>query len=77
MKKTTPDPNQSPDEKGWHKSSYSGVDACVEVAIPKGSRTVLVRDSKDPNAGILGFTPEEWTAFLLGAKDGEFDLPQA
>ena len=24
---------------------------------------------------VLAFTPEEWEAFTLGVKDGEFDLP--
>jgi hypothetical protein len=55
------------------KSSYSnGQGDCVEVAkTPDGGR--VVRDSKNPEGATLDFTPREWTAFLLGAKDGEFD----
>lgn len=59
----------------WRKSSYSGGEqgTCVEVAdLPDGGR--LVRDTKDQGRGpTLRFTADEWRAFLLGAKDGEFD----
>jgi hypothetical protein len=32
-----------------------------------------VRDSKDPQGPVLRFTPDEWRAFLGGARHGEFD----
>jgi len=35
----------------------------------------LMRDAKKPDGPVLAFTPEEWEAFTLGVKDGEFDLP--
>jgi len=44
---------------------------CVEVAI---GDVVRVRDAKAPAGGLLTFTRDEWTAFLHGAKSGEFDL---
>ena len=59
----------------WRKSSYSGNQGgnCVEVAqVADGGRAV--RDSKDPQGGVLVFTVSEWAAFLDGAKTGEFDL---
>ncbi len=34
----------------------------------------LMRDSKDPDGPVLAFTPAEWEAFVLGVKDGEFDI---
>lgn len=35
---------------------------------------VALRHSKHPELPPQVYTPEEWTAFLAGAKDGEFDL---
>ncbi|MER6284444.1 DUF397 domain-containing protein [Streptomyces sviceus] len=57
----------------WRKSSYSGsTNECVEIAdLPAGGRAV--RDTKDPNGGMLRFTAAEWRAFTLGVKAGEFD----
>jgi hypothetical protein len=58
----------------WRKASASqGNGACVEVAPLSGGR-MAVRDSKDNGLGpVLVYTPEEWSAFLDGAKRGEFD----
>jgi len=57
----------------WRKSSYSGSTGCVEVS--RRSRNIQVRDSKDPRSPVLTFTPQEWVAFVLGVRDGEFDVP--
>ncbi len=51
----------------------------VEVATETGSKensdhVVTIRDAKNPDGPKLIFTPEEWHAFVLGVKDGEFDL---
>lgn len=35
---------------------------------------IAVRDSKNPNGPALLFTPDEWHAFVAGARNGEFDL---
>jgi hypothetical protein len=35
---------------------------------------ITMRDGKDPSGPKLVFTPAEWEAFVLGVKDGEFDL---
>ena len=59
----------------WRRSTRSGPysDNCVEVAFVNGA--IAMRDSKNPNGTVLIFTPAEWDAFVEGAKDGEFDLP--
>jgi hypothetical protein len=33
-------------------------------------------DAANPQAGKLYFTEAEWDAFVLGVKDGEFDLDE-
>jgi hypothetical protein len=35
---------------------------------------VLLRDSKDQDGPVLHFSPDEWTAFTAGVKDGQFDI---
>ena len=57
----------------WHKSAQSGASGCVEVATL--DRVVGIRDSKDHQGPVLVFTYDEWSAFLAGVRDGEFDLP--
>jgi hypothetical protein len=37
---------------------------------------ICMRNSADPNGPVLTFTQSEWDAFVLGAKDGEFDLDE-
>jgi len=44
---------------------------CAEVAQLRDA--VLVRDSKNPDGSILTYTKAEWSAFVDGAKKGEFD----
>lgn len=56
----------------WRKSSRSGINGCVEVAVVDGK--VAVRDSKDRRGPVLVFTLQEWEAFVGGIHDGEFDL---
>jgi hypothetical protein len=59
----------------WRKSSYSsnGGGNCVEVGTGLPGK-VAIRDSKNPDGLVLGFGPEDWSAFIAGAKLGEFDL---
>lgn len=58
----------------WFKSSHSGGGGCVEVAhLPEGG--VAVRDTKDRSKAPHVYTRHEWESFLIGVKQGEFDLP--
>jgi len=57
----------------WVKSRRSGPTGgnCVEVAF-LGDGQVAVRNSRHPGGPALVFSPQEWDAFVGGAKDGEF-----
>ena len=57
----------------WVKSSLSLANGnCVEVAdLP--DRGIGVRNSRDPDGLVLRFRPDEWSAFLGGVRNGEFD----
>ena len=52
--------------------NWGGSIICVEVA--RKDDQVAVRDSKNPRRKPLVFSNEEWKAFLIGAKDGQFDV---
>jgi hypothetical protein len=57
----------------WTKSTRSGPTGgnCVEVAFLPGGN-VAMRNSRHPDGPALVFTPAEWSAFIGGARDGEF-----
>jgi len=57
----------------WRKSTYSGLNGCVEVAFVGDQ--VALRDSKDRQGPVLLFSSAEWQSFLDGARAGEFELP--
>jgi hypothetical protein len=57
----------------WRKSWHSNPNGeCVELAaLPNGE--IAMRNSRFPTGPVLLYTQAEITAFLAGAKDGEFD----
>ncbi|ASQ97296.1 DUF397 domain-containing protein [Streptomyces melanosporofaciens] len=56
----------------WLSTPGSTSEDRVEIAyLPNGA--VAMRNSTDP-ATVLRYTEAEWRAFVLGARDGEFDL---
>lgn len=58
----------------WRKSRRSNPSGnCVELAALPDGGGVAVRNSRDPEGPALIYTRDEVTAFLLGAKDGDFD----
>jgi hypothetical protein len=67
--------HQLPADLSWRKSTASGANGCVEVAL--GPDAIWVRDTKDRPGPALRFTRTEWDAFLAGVRQGEFDLPAA
>lgn len=54
----------------WLSSSQGVGD--VQIAFIEGY--IAMRDGRNPDGPALIFTPGEWRAFVLGARDGEFDL---
>lgn len=59
-------------ELSWLKAQSSTSNGqCVEIASADGR--IAMRDSKDPHGPILVYTPTEFSAFLDGARNGEFD----
>lgn len=57
----------------WRKSSHSSAGQdCVEFRCVDDG--VQIRNSKRPDAGTIHYTNSEWTAFIAGVKNGEFDL---
>jgi hypothetical protein len=60
------------DPTPWVKANASGATGdCVEMR--RNGDVVEVRDSKDPDGPVLGYTRAELAAWLDGAKRGEFD----
>lgn len=60
-------------EVGWKVASSTDI-SCVEVNCNCQNDEILVRDSKDREGPVLRFNRDEWTAFLAGVRDGQFDL---
>ena len=52
----------------WSTSSSCSIDSCVEVQVVIDG--VQVRDT---TGRVVTFSHDEWRAFLLGVKAGEFD----
>ncbi len=56
----------------WMRSRACSTDGCVEVAhLADGS--VAIRDSKDVRKPAHVFDRDEWSAFVTGVKNGDFD----
>jgi hypothetical protein len=60
------------DPSSWRKSNNSLESNCVEVGTAADG-TRGVRDSEDRDGAQLRFTAGQWTAFVKGVKDGQFD----
>lgn len=60
------------DSTGWFKSSLSEAGNCVEARHNADGGT-SVRNSREPGGAVLTFTAGEWSAFLGGVNNGEFD----
>lgn len=58
----------------WLSAPGSSANDRLEIAeLPGGA--VALRNPADPHGTVLRYTAAEWRAFILGARDGEFDPP--
>ncbi|WIX92739.1 DUF397 domain-containing protein [Amycolatopsis sp. DG1A-15b] len=58
----------------WQKSSYSGEDKCVEVALGPAAK---IRDTKDRSGGTLEISTRSWDALLSAlCRPTTLDLPK-
>jgi hypothetical protein len=56
----------------WRKARRSANNgACVQLAPTAGQ--ILIRDSKDQNSPIIGYSKYSWRLFVASAKTGDFD----
>ncbi|AXE76100.1 DUF397 domain-containing protein [Streptomyces atratus] len=67
---------------GWDKSDldlsnadrHSGSQGAGDVQIAFVEGFIAMRNGGNPGSPSLIFTPAEWRAFVVNARDGEFDL---
>ncbi|WP_320066204.1 DUF397 domain-containing protein [Micromonospora sp. RTGN7] len=58
----------------WQKSRRSNPSGnCVELAELPGGAGIALRNSRHPEGPALIYTVAEIAAFVLGARDGDFD----
>ncbi|MGW1067437.1 DUF397 domain-containing protein [Streptomyces aureus] len=56
-----------PEKPNWRTSTYTSQDSCVEVADNR-PQTVMVRDTKNRDYGVVAVASEAWTAFVQCLK---------
>jgi hypothetical protein len=72
---TTPRPTPDLTHAQWFKATASGGNGdCLEAAFLPGG-LVALRDTEDADNPPFVVRAGVWSAFLDGAKKGEFDLP--
>jgi hypothetical protein len=57
----------------WRSASGGPGDG-NQVEVARVGEGYAMRNSDHPDGPILLFTKAEWDAFILGARDGEFDV---
>jgi hypothetical protein len=62
--------SKSEGQTSWRRPASCSAGQCIEVA--KVADRFLIRDSKNPDAGTLAFSPDEWEAFTQAVKQDEF-----
>ncbi|MGH3314483.1 MAG: DUF397 domain-containing protein [Streptomyces sp.] len=70
MTSTTVRPDLDLTHARWQSGTQGMGD--VEIAFIEGY--IAMRNGGTPEVPAVIFTPGEWNAFVLGARDGRFDL---
>ncbi|GAB3277843.1 DUF397 domain-containing protein [Kineosporia babensis] len=60
----------------WIKASASAQNGCLQMAA-RADGSVVLRDSKNPDSGLLTCSPSAWEVFLHAARGGEMDGPSS
>ncbi len=55
----------------WQKASNCADHTCVEAR--DHDDHIDLRDSKDPDGPVLAITRADFSAFVIGVKNGDFD----
>jgi len=58
-------------ELSWRVARQCNGGACIRVA--STGDVVVVGDSKNPHGPVLAYSREEWSAFVEGVRQGDFD----
>ena len=58
-------------ELNWRVARNCNGGACIQVA-SRGEQ-IVIGDTKNPGGPVLTYTRSEWTAFVDGIRDGDFD----
>ena len=78
---TLGDDASGPDEIGAEDESrvevYVTTDTSVAPHKADEAKLYVMYDAAHPDGDKLYFTEAEWDAFVLGVKDGEFDLDES
>jgi len=61
----------SADEPKWHRAALCEGGQCLEIGIL--GEFVMVRKSTDSGGTWVTLSRDEWHAFVVGVKNGEFD----
>jgi len=58
-------------ELSWRVARQCNGGACIRVA--SAGDTVVIGDSKNPHGPVLAYSRAEWSAFVEGIRQGDFD----
>jgi len=65
------------DSEGSRVEVYVTTDTSAAPHKADEPRLYVMYDAADPDGDKLYFTEAEWEAFVLGVRDGEFDLDES